>query len=60
MAVIIRDQHLENLIDAERQRRGDATQAKTLSDLARERLREIEVEKTHGFDKADRSEQISA
>jgi hypothetical protein len=60
MAIAIRDEHLESLIDSERQRRGDATQAKTLSDLARERLREIEVEKTHGFDKVDRSEHATA
>jgi hypothetical protein len=42
MAVIIRDNHLEEQIDRERQRRGDATMAKTLGDLARERLMELE------------------
>jgi hypothetical protein len=41
MAVVIRDQHLEERIDRERQRRGDATMAKTLADLVREKLTEI-------------------
>ena len=48
MAVIIRDEHLEDQIDQERQRRGDATQAKTLGDLVRERLMELERDRTHG------------
>ncbi len=41
MAVLIRDVYLERLIEAERRRRGDRSLAKTLSNLARERLIEI-------------------
>lgn len=40
--ISIRDEHLERQIDHERQRRGDATMAKTLSNLAAERLMQIE------------------
>jgi hypothetical protein len=40
--ITIRDQHLEEQIDRERERRGDATMSKTLGSLARERLMELE------------------
>jgi hypothetical protein len=43
--IVLRDRHLERKINAERKRRGDATLAKTLNDLARERLVEIEQER---------------
>ena len=45
MAVIIRDIHLEQAIDVERRRRQDSTMAKTLSDIARERLAQLDVER---------------
>lgn len=38
MAIHIRDHHLESLVDAEREKRGDATVAKTANDLIREYL----------------------
>lgn len=41
--VTIRDEHLEKQIDDERERRGDATMAKTLCDIARERLTELQI-----------------
>lgn len=45
MPVTIKDAHLEEQIDAERQRRGDRTMAKTLGDLAREVLTQLETER---------------
>lgn len=42
MAINVRDEHLEQKIDAERDFRGDSTKTKTLSDLARERLADLE------------------
>jgi len=38
----IRDRYLLRLVDAERERRGDTTIAKTMQDLCRERLSQIE------------------
>lgn len=45
MPVLIRDEHLERMIDAERQVRGDATMAKTLGDIAREHLVRLQEER---------------
>ncbi len=53
MAINIRDEHLEKQIDEERQRRGDATLAKTLGDIARERLMQLEMRQEQRDTKAD-------
>jgi hypothetical protein len=50
--ITIRDSHLEDQIDVERDRRGDATMAKTLSDLCRERLMELERDRITGGDRS--------
>ncbi len=56
MAIIIRDEHLEDLLNRERERRGDATMAKTLGDIARERLMELLVTRRDG-DMVDKDKQ---
>lgn len=45
MAIIVRDEHLEKQIGEERERRGDATMAKTLCDLVREHLTELRIKR---------------
>jgi hypothetical protein len=52
MPILIRDQHLEEQVDTERQRRGDATLSRTLSNLARERLMELERDRITGTGEA--------
>lgn len=56
MPILIRDKHLENEIDRERVRRQDGTMAKTLGDLARERLTQIERDRLYGTDRASAPE----
>jgi hypothetical protein len=46
--ISIRDEHLERMIDRERIRRGDATQAKTLRNVAHERLLQLVAEGVYG------------
>jgi hypothetical protein len=53
MAINIRDEHLETLVNEERIRRGDATMAKTLGDVARERLMQLEMRQEKREAKAD-------
>lgn len=43
MAIILRDEHLEEQIAREGERRGDKTLAKTLGDLVREYLTQLET-----------------
>jgi hypothetical protein len=43
MPITIRDEHLEGLIEKEAERRGDKTLAKTLGDLAREYLTQMQT-----------------
>lgn len=43
MSVILRDEHLEGQIEAEKNRRGDATMAKTACDLLREYLMQLSI-----------------
>lgn len=57
MPILIRDPHLEQQIDQERQRRGDGSMAKTLVDLARERLTELATAELYqGRNKTDPDE----
>lgn len=48
MPILIRDEHLEDQIKAEQARRSDGTMAKTLGDIARERLMELEIKRRNG------------
>lgn len=52
MAIVLRDEHLETLLDAERIRRGDATMAKTLGDLVREYLTRLDAERRASTDRS--------
>ena len=45
MAIIVRDEFLEQQIDKERELRGDSTNSKTLVSLARERLTQLDYER---------------
>lgn len=45
MPIVINNEHLEKLIQAEQERRGDATPTATARTLLTERLRDIEIEK---------------
>lgn len=56
MPVLIRDSHLEQQIEREKLRRGDGTMAKTLGDLARERLMELERDGVYEVAPAGQSE----
>lgn len=44
MAIVIRDQHLEQQIDRIRESRGDSTMAKTACDLLREYLTTMTIQ----------------
>jgi hypothetical protein len=43
--IAVRDPSLLQLVFAEQERRGDSTGAKTLADLARERLMDLEIQR---------------
>lgn len=50
MSINLIDEYLERQIDAERQRRGDATKAKTAAALLRERLMQLEIDRGRSGD----------
>lgn len=59
MSLYIRDSHLEEQVERERERRKDATRTKTASDLIREKLTEIETSGAYQPRPTDRTPELA-